>query len=68
MVRLLNVCIEKEQFINNCWCIHICDLCHTLVSTMYIYEFKLLVVVYFILQMSLVNRKGGEEITNKDFS
>ena len=45
MVGLSNLCTEKGQFITNCCYIVICDLCYTLVATMYLYKFKMLVVV-----------------------
>ena len=45
MVGLLNLCIEKKQFIINRCCIFECNLCCTPVAAICSYEFKLLVVV-----------------------
>ena len=44
MVELLNLYIEKEQFIINFCCILMCELHYTPIAAMRFYEFKLLIV------------------------
>ena len=58
MVGLLNLVIEKEQFIIYCFCIPICDLCYTLGATMSFHEFKLLLLCNLFYKCLLLTEKG----------
>ena len=58
MVGSLNLCIKKELCSIKHHCILVCELHCTPVETMCFYKFKLLVVVYVMLQVPLVNRSG----------